>query len=132
MMNHINSCHSKNEMNMPGFVRCELINLYKHVRTWNSKISDASWYKLQTWYYQPRPWFWIPNFDMILKTCPDLSRYYDKIWYNFKTYPDLSKYYNTIWYDSKNMSRLVKILWYAAVLQRVRPAIPRSYLDLAK
>jgi hypothetical protein len=33
MMNHINSCHSKNEMNMPGFVRCELINLYKHVRT---------------------------------------------------------------------------------------------------
>ena len=34
-------------------------------------------------------------FDMILKLCPDLS-----------------KYYYTIWYDSKIMSRLVTILWY--------------------
>jgi hypothetical protein len=35
------------------------------------------------------------QFDTILNTCPDLSKYYD-----------------TIWYDSKNMSRLVKILWF--------------------
>jgi hypothetical protein len=76
---------------MSGLVSCELIHFYKHVQTCLEVLKSPMLIDtiLQTWYYQPRP-----KFDVILKTCPDLSKYYD-----------------TIWYDSKNMSRLVNILW---------------------
>ena len=33
LCNHINSCHSKNVLNMSGLVQCELIHFYKHVKT---------------------------------------------------------------------------------------------------
>ena len=77
---------------MSGLVLCELICFYRHVKTCLEILKSPMQIDtiLQTWYYQPRP-----KCDVILKTCPDLSKYYD-----------------TIWYDSKNMSRLVKILWF--------------------
>ena len=62
---------------------------------------------------------------MILKTCPDLSKYYDTV---IKTCPDLPKYYDMIWYDSKNMSRLVKIIWY----DLIQFYMSQTCLDLSK
>ena len=81
---HINSWHSKNLLNMSGLVQCEFICFCKHVKT-----SDANWYDCTNMSSNITT-----RFDMILQTCPNLFKYYD-----------------TIWYDFKNMSWLVQILW---------------------
>ena len=72
---HINSWHSKNLLNMSGLVQIlqhDLIWFYKHVQTCSNIMT---------------------RFDTILKTCPDLFKYCDYIWY-----------------DSTIKSRLVQIL----------------------
>ena len=59
-------------------------------------------------------WYDLMNFYKHVQTCQNSMIRFDTI---LKTCPDLLKYYDTIWYDSTNMSRLVIILgidmiWY--------------------